>query len=72
MFIGVSQLLLSQPVFLLQLAEFLRYLRISLWDWLAVLDFNELVALLIDGEVDKTIGEDQPLFLVCLIQQLGP
>lgn len=71
MFIGVSQLLLSQPVFLLQLAEFLRYLMISLWGWLAALDFNELVPLIIASEVDKIIGKDQPLSLVRLIQQLG-
>ena len=36
-----------------------------------MLDFDELVALLIAGEVDPTIREDQSLFLVCWVLQLG-
>lgn len=59
-------------MFLLELAEFLQYLRICFLIGLAELDPDEFTALLIAGEVYPIISEDQLLFFGFRVLQLGP
>lgn len=71
LFIGVSQLPLCPLLFYLELVEFTQYLIICFLDWLALLDSDKFVALLIASEVYPIIREDKLLLFALRFLKLS-